>query len=80
MSVGAEREAFDAVRFAKPYATAIKAHNRNFPVNAAKWLSERRFDEIERILIAKAQQVDRRTSLCSSCAELDLPWKSGELF
>jgi hypothetical protein len=63
-SVGAAREAFDelsiedqlkAVRFAKPYATAIKAHNRNFPVNAAKWLSERRFDEIERILIAKAQ-------------------------
>jgi hypothetical protein len=42
MSVGVAREAFDelsiedqlkAVRFAKPYATAIKAHNRNFPVN-----------------------------------------------
>jgi hypothetical protein len=86
MSVGAAREAFDelsiedqlkAVRFAKPYATAIKAHNRNFPVNAAKWLSERRFDEIERILIAKAQAgglkdeplfVARGTEAWSACA------------
>jgi len=84
MSVGAAREAFDelsiedqlkAVRFAKPYATAIKAHNRNFPVNAAKWLSERRFDEIERILIAKARPVDcqpvfvtRGTEAWSACA------------
>ena len=86
MSVGAAREAFDelsiedqlkAVRFAKPYATAIKAHNRNFPVNAAKWLSERRFDEIERILIAKAQAgglkdqpvfVTRGTEAGSACA------------
>lgn len=84
MSVGAAREAFDelsiedqlkAVRFATPYATAIKAHNRNFPVNAAKWLSDRRFDEIERILIAKARPVDcqpvfvtRGTEAWSACA------------
>jgi hypothetical protein len=44
-----------ALRWAAAYAADLKARGATRPVDAAKWLRERRFEEVERIKGGQAQ-------------------------